>query len=224
VREIVLSRIGKSKLIAIVRGIADKEQCIRVAQAICDGGIDLIEVTFNQSAPERFSDTTNAIAAINEHLGDKMCVGAGTVMTPELVKMAADAGAKYIIAPDANIAVIQKTRELGLVSIPGVLTATEIAQAVEAGADFAKLFPAGLFGSGYIKALKAPLSHVKMLAVGGIDAGNIPEFLACGCDGFGIGGNLVNKAWIDAGQYDKITEVARSMRDAVNQSGGKDNA
>ena len=216
-REIVIERISKSKLIAIVRGIADKEQCIRLAQAIYEGGIDLIEVTFNQSAPERFSDTTNAIAAISEHLGDKVCVGAGTVLTPQLAKMAADAGAKYIIAPDANVAVIQKTRELGLVSIPGVLTPTEIAAALEAGADFAKLFPAGLFGSGYIKALKAPLSHVKMLAVGGIDASNIPEFLASGCDGFGIGGNLVNKAWIEAGQFDKITQVARSLRDAVNK-------
>ena len=216
-REQIIERISEKKLVAIMRGIADKNQCLRTVEAIFAGGIDLVEVTFNQSAPERFSDTTDAISLIAENLKD-VCVGAGTVLKVEQVQMAADAGAKYIISPDANPAVIKKTRDLGLVSIPGVLTATEVVQAVEHGADFAKLFPAGLFGSGYIKALKAPLSHIKMLAVGGVDAGNIPEFIKAGADGFGIGGNLVNKAWIEAGEYEKITEVSKALCAALNQA------
>ena len=209
-REQVIEQISQKKLVAIVRGIADKDQCLQTVSAIGEGGINLVEITFNQSAPERFSETTNAISLISQHL-PHICVGAGTVLTVEQVQMAADAGAKYIISPDANPEVIRKTRDLGLVSIPGVLTPTEAVQAVAEGADFAKLFPAGLFGSAYIKALKAPLSHIKMLAVGGIDANNIPEFLKAGCDGFGVGGNLVNKAWIEAGEYHKITEVAKEL-------------
>jgi len=216
-RESVIAKISERKLVAIVRGIADKEQCQKTAQAICEGGIDLIEVTFNQSVPEQFCDTTDAIRAIREHLGDRVCVGAGTVLTSDQVRLAADAGAKYIISPNADKEVIRLTRELGLVSIPGVFTATEIVEAMDAGADFAKLFPAGLLGSTYIKALKAPLSHIKMLAVGGVDATNIPTFLKAGCDGFGIGATLANKTWIEAGEYGKITDVARELYNAVNQ-------
>ena len=214
-REAVIAQILDRKLLAIVRGIRDEGQCLQVAQAIFAGGIDLIEVTFDQSSPERFQDTAKAIRAINTHMADQMCVGAGTVLTPDQVKMAADAGAKYIISPNWNERVIKTTRDLGLVSIPGVLTPSEIIQAFEAGADFAKLFPAGQLGSDYIKAIKSPLSHLKMLAVGGIDAANIPDFLAAGCDGFGIGGNLANKAWIETGQYERITNVAAALRGAV---------
>ena len=214
-RERIIQRINQTKIIAIIRGIPDRSLCLSVVEAIYQGGIDLVEVTFNQSAPERFTDTTGAISAIRDRFGDKVAVGAGTVLTPEQAQMAADAGAAYLISPNADAAVIQKTRDLGLVSIPGVLSPTEIVAAADAGADFAKLFPAGLLGSDYIKAIKAPLSHIKVLAVGGVDAGNIPAFLKAGCDGFGIGGTLVNKAWIAAGAYHKITEVAESLCRAV---------
>ena len=216
-RKLVVDKVATTKLIAIVRGIAQPQLCLQVVQAIYDGGIDLIEVTFDQSNPQSFGQTAETIAAICQHFGDKICAGAGTVLTLEQTAMAAQAGAKYIISPNADTKVIHKTRELGLVSIPGVLTPNEITAALDAGADFAKLFPAGLFGPEYIKALKAPLSHVKMLAVGGIDAGNIPKFIAAGCDGFGIGGNLVNKEWAKAGQFDKITQVARQLCAAVKQ-------
>ncbi|MCL2367387.1 MAG: bifunctional 4-hydroxy-2-oxoglutarate aldolase/2-dehydro-3-deoxy-phosphogluconate aldolase [Oscillospiraceae bacterium] len=214
-RESVIQRIEERKIIAIVRGIPDKEQVLRVADAMYAGGIEFIEVTFNQSAPERFSDTTDAIAAINEHFGGKVYAGAGTVLTPEQAQLAADAGAQYIISPDMNVDVIQKTREMGLVSIPGVMTPTEITQAMRAGADFCKLFPAGILGSGYIKAIKAPLSHAKILATGGVDVHNIKEFQNAGAHGFGISGPLVNKAWIEAGEFHKITEVAKALCNAI---------
>ena len=215
-RESVISRITSDKLIAIVRGIQNRDHCLKVAQALVAGGIGLIEVTFNQSAPDRFSDTTAAIAAMSEVFGDRVCMGAGTVLTPREVELAAEAGAKYIISPNTNAAVIKRTRDLGLVSIPGIVTPTELVNALEAGADFGKLFPAGTFGSGYVKALKAPLSHAKILAVGGVDANTIPEFLAASCEGFGIGGNLVKGTWIEAGQFDKITEVARDLYKATH--------
>lgn len=216
-REAVINRVLDGKLIAIVRGIRDKEKCLNLAKAIYDGGIDMLEITFNQSAPDSFADTAAAISAINSHFEGKICVGAGTVLNPEQVKIAADAGAKYIISPDAYSETIKATRAAGLVSIPGVMTPSEIMAAVRAGADFAKVFPTTNLGPAYIKAIRAPLSHVRILGVGGINPQNIPEYLAAGCVGFGVGGNLVNKDWIDAGEFGKITEVAKEFCAALNR-------
>lgn len=209
-REAIIEQIERHKLIAIIRGI-DPKLCLRVAKAISEGGINLIEVTFDQRNPDSFPKTAEAIAAIDKHFGGEVLVGAGTVLDTKQLRLAAEAGAKYIISPDARKSVIRMARTWGLVSIPGVMTPTEIAMAHRNGADFVKLFPAGSMGSSYIKAVLAPLSHVRMLAVGGIDASNIPEFLEAGCRGFGIGGNLVNKNWIEAGEYSKITEAAQAM-------------
>ena len=124
---------------------------------------------------------------------------------------AANAGAKFIISPDANSNVIRRSRELGLVSIPGVLSPTEITSAWEAGADFVKLFPVTTLGLPYIKAVRAPLNHIPMMAVGGVNEENLKAYLDAGLCGAGIGGNLVNKAWIEAGEFDKITALAKKM-------------
>ena len=181
-RSKVIEEILQNKIIAIVRGL-EGEKTLRLAEALYKGGIKLIEVTFNLSSPEKFSVTTDAIAAINKHFGDKVLAGAGTVTTPELVKMAAEAGAKYIISPNTDADVIKATRVLGLVSMPGALTPTEVMAAHNAGADFVKVFPASNLGSSYIKALRAPVSHVKLMAVGGINENNIKEYLDAGCVG-----------------------------------------
>ena len=106
-------------------------------------------------------------------------------------------------------------RELGLVSMPGALTPTEVLTAHRAGADFVKLFPIGNLGVSYAKAVMAPISHVKLLAVGGVNEKNVADFLAAGMVGAGIGGNLANKAWIEAGEYHKITETAQKLVAAV---------
>ena len=129
----------------------------------------------------------------------------------ELVELAASAGAKYIISPDTNIDVIKRTRELGLVSMPGALTPTEILTAYNNGADFVKLFPIANLGPAYVKAVRAPISHVPMMAVGGVNETNLREYLDLGMCGAGIGGNLVNKKWVENGEFEKITEVARTM-------------
>ena len=147
-----------------------------------------------------------------------MFVGAGTVTTTELVELTAKAGGKFIISPDTNPDVIRRTRELDMVSMPGALTPTEIMTAHRAGADYVKLFPAGDLGPNYVKAVRAPISHVKMTAVGGINEKNMADFLKAGVCGFGIGGNLANKAWIEAGEFDKITETARAMVAVVKEA------
>ncbi len=213
-RETVIAGIEREKVIAIVRG-AGAEACRKVADALYQGGIRLMEVTFDQKDPDSFPATAGAIAEIAKAYEGRMLVGAGTVTTPELVDLTAKAGGRYIISPDVNEAVIRRTRELGLVSLPGAMTPTEILTAHRAGADFVKVFPAGELGTGYLKAVRAPISHVKLLAVGGINERNAAGFLKAGAVGLGVGGNLANKEWIAAGDFDKITAAARMLLEAV---------
>ncbi len=207
-REAVIKEIFRQKIIAIIRG-ADEQQALAAAKALYAGGITLVEVTFNQKAPETFVHTANAIRRIRDQMGDQMLVGAGTVTSAELVRVAADAGASYIISPDTDEAVIHETKQLGLVSVPGAYTPTEAKQAYNAGADFVKLFPCVGDAPAYIKALCGPFNHIPFLAVGGVTADNAAEFLRAGAVGIGVGSSLVNKKWLDAGQYSKITEEAK---------------
>lgn len=215
-REKIIQEVFNHKIIAIVRGM-DKEQTVNIAKALYDGGVRFIEVTFNQKKPDEFYKTADAIRAIREEMGDKMYVGAGTVTSVELVDMAAEAGALYMISPDMDEAVIKRTRELGLVSMPGAYTATEAKKAYNAGADFVKLFPCIGDAPAYVKALCAPLSHIPFLAVGGVDANNAGAFIKAGAVGVGVGSSLVNKKWVDAGEYEKITEEAKKMINNMNQ-------
>ena len=207
-REEVIQRILDEKIISIIRGV-DPEQALKAAEALYAGGISLVEVTFNQAKPESFEDTAKAIRAIKEQLDGKVLVGAGTVTSVELVEMAAQAGASYIISPDTDAAVIGRTRELGLVSLPGAYTPTEAKQAHNAGADFVKLFPCIGDAQAYLKAIRAPLSHIRFLAVGGVTADNAKSFLQAGAVGLGVGSSLVNPKWADANEYYKITEEAK---------------
>lgn len=210
----IIQAIKDSKLIAIVRGV-ESEKCIKIAQALYDGGFRLMEITYDQKHPEVWENTARTIGEVAKAFAGKMYIGAGTVTCPALVELTHKYGGQFIISPDTNEAVIKRTCELGMVSIPGALTPTEVMVAHRAGADFVKLFPAGNFGTGYVKAVKAPLSHVDMLVVGGIDEKNVASFLAVGASGAGIGGNLVNLAWVKEGKYEKITEVAQALVAAV---------
>ena len=191
---------------------------MKVADALYAGGIRLMEVTFDQKNPASFQATADAIEAIGKAYEGRMLVGAGTVTTTELVELTAKAGGKYVISPDVNVDVIRRTRELGMVSLPGAMTPTEVMTAHRAGADFVKLFPASNLGTAYVKAVRAPISHVKLLAVGGINEDNVADFLHAGMVGAGVGGNLANKKWIEAGEFEKITETARKLLDAVKNA------
>ncbi|MDR1927710.1 MAG: 2-dehydro-3-deoxyphosphogluconate aldolase [Oscillospiraceae bacterium] len=217
-REETIRFVQKHKLIAIVRGVAGEEKLLALASALLAGGIRLLEVTFDQNKPESFAATEQGIAALCGAFGDALCVGAGTVMSPAQVRLAARAGARYIISPHCSQAVIRETRRLGLVSMPGAMTPTECASAHAWGADFIKLFPAGTLGEAYLRAIRAPLRHLRFLAVGGISAADIPAFLAAGAQGFGVGGNLVNQAWLDAGESEKITRLAAQYVAALSQT------
>ena len=171
----------------------------------------MVEVTFNQKSPESWKDTAAAIKAISARFKGDVRVGAGTVLSAEQLDMCEQAGGEYMIAPNVNETLIRDCRRRGLVSMPGAFTPSEAVAAYDAGADFVKLFPVCSLGAGYVKALAAPLSHIPFLAVGGISEANIAEFLAAGCVGAGVGGNLTNREWIAAGEWRKIESTARSL-------------
>ena len=206
--------IEKEKIIAIVRGVSP-ESCLKVADALYEGGIRLMEITYDMQKPESFSQTAAAIRAIGEKYHGRMYVGAGTVTSTELVELTAASGGRFIISPNVNADVIHRTKELGLVSIPGAMTPTEILCAHKAGADFVKLFPASELGPSYLKAIRAPISNVKIIATGGINEKNIAEYLKAGAVGFGVGGNLANKQWILDSEFEKISAVSRQMIGAI---------
>ena len=142
-----------------------------------------------------------------------MTVGAGTVLTKEQVRLTAEAGGKFIISPDTNEAVIKESVRLGLVSIPGALTPTEAQSAHSYGADFVKLFPVSSLGPSYIRAITAPLSHVRFLAVGGVNERNVGDYIRAGAVGVGIGGSLTSL--LSENNYEAITEMARKYVEAV---------
>lgn len=209
-REQLIQKVLDKKIVAIVRGVYG-EDCVKLAQALYEGGIELLEVTFDQAKPDELTRTSDSIKLLVEKLGDKMVFGAGTVTTVEMLELAKNAGAKFIVSPDTNEEVIRATVAAGMVSMPGALTPTEVVTAHRWGADFVKLFPAGTQGTAYFKAVTAPLNHIRMLAVGGVNEKNIADFLAAGAVGAGVGGNLVNKTWIKNGEFDKITAVAKEF-------------
>lgn len=204
----VIKKILEEKLVVIVRGIKS-EAIIPLAEAMYAGGIRALELTYNASNPAEDEEVAENIRKLTEHFGDKMMIGAGTVLNVKQVELTKAAGGKFIISPNVNVKVIEKTCELDMVSIPGALTPTESVQAHEAGADFVKLFPITNLGSNYVKAMKAPLSHIRFLGVGGIDENNMAEYLKAGVCGFGIGSNIVNKKLVDAEDYEAITKLAR---------------
>ena len=200
--------IRNERLIVIVRGVKS-EQLIPLAEAMYEGGVRLLEVTYSANGKVPDEETAKNIGALVEHFGDRMQIGAGTVLTEKQVALTAAAGGKYIISPIANPAVIAATRKAGLVSIPAAYTPTEIEAAYECGADFVKLFPVTSLGPSYVKAVRGPLNHIPLLAVGGVDLSNLADYAKAGVSGFGIGGNIVDKKMLETGDYAAITDLAK---------------
>ena len=209
-REEIVKAVLERRIVAIIRGFSP-DVCLRLAEAYVEGGIGLVEVTFNQRAPETWKDTVAAIRAIRERFAGAVRVGAGTVLTEEQLGLCIDAGGEYMITPNVNVPLIRSCVAKGLVAMPGAMTPSEAVDAWEAGASFVKIFPAGSLGPGYVKAICAPLSHIPFLAVGGVGPDNVADFMKAGCVGAGVGGNLTNKEWIASGSWGRISEAARLL-------------
>lgn len=211
-----IDRIKKYKIVAIARRVPVSE-IIHTAEALYEGGIRLLEITFDQSSSKCISDTVKSIESVRNALGDKMSIGAGTVVTKEQAQAAHSAGAEFCLAPDVNPSVIEEVKKAGLISIPGAFTPSEILSAWNSGADIVKLFPAGTLGLPYFKAVRGPISHVPLMAVGGISESNFLDYLNAGFCSCGIGSNIVRNDLIEKGQFDSITRLAMEYTSRIKE-------
>lgn len=202
----LIKKIEEEKIIVILRGL-QLDEAIKTADALEKAHIKFLEVTFNQKGD--LEDTCQIIEKLIKEF-PQLNIGAGTVMAKDQVKMAYDAGARYVISPNLNEKVIRLSKKLGMISIPGAMTPSEIVNAYECGADIVKIFPADQLGNSYIKSVCAPLNHIPIAAVGGIDLDNIREFFQAGVFCVGIGSNIVQKNCIKRNDYEAITELAKS--------------
>lgn len=194
-----IQHIEAGKIVAILRGdFSGREEDI--VAAMIGGRLTAVEVTLN---------SRDAFAAINrlaKRFGSEIAVGAGTVLTPNEVLRAADAGAQFIVSPNRDIAVIEQTKKLNLVSLPGCFTPSEVVEAINAGADAAKLFPANSLGPAFVKALRGPLPQIRTVPTGGVTAELAREYFAAGAWAVGAGSELIGKDWFVEGGLQRLSE------------------
>jgi 2-dehydro-3-deoxyphosphogluconate aldolase/(4S)-4-hydroxy-2-oxoglutarate aldolase len=177
----ILDHIYEAKIVAIFRGDY-QGQWISYADALLGGGVSLMEVTLNSAG------ALDGIAQLKAHYGDRIALGAGTVLTADEAHAAIDAGASFLVAPDTDEEVIAVAKERSVVVIPGAYTPTEIKRAYKLGADMVKVFPS--LSADYLKAVRAPLDHIPLLATGGVSLENAAEFIKAGAVALGIGSYL----------------------------------
>lgn len=198
------------KVIVVCRGIAEEEM-VNVAQALYDGGIRFMEVPFNQAEPATFGDTARKIKAVKEALGNKMHVGAGTVITLEQFELARQAGAEIIVSPTMEEDVITATKKAGLISMPGCATPSEMTRAYKLGADLIKLFPSSIVDMKVIKEIRVSLNHLPLVCFGGVTAENIKDVLATGVVGVGVASAVLDKQALANKDYVRITVLAKEL-------------
>ena len=180
----VLSQILSRRLIAIVRG-ARPEDFPAIVSALYEGGVTMIEVTMNSLEPLAL------LRSASSFWGDRILLGAGTVMDADAARAAVDAGARFILSPHLDPSVVAATLAAGAVSIPGAFTPTEIVTAHRLGAHIVKVFPASA-GPSYFKDLRGPLPHIPLMPTGGVNLSNIGLFALAGAVAFGVGSSLVD--------------------------------
>ena len=209
-RQEVTARIRELKLVAVVR--STPEQVEPVVQALLDGGVEAIEITFS------VADAPTCIAQVREKFGGRVLLGAGTVRDARKASDAIAAGACYIVAPNTDFEVIKLCNERDVAVVPGALSPTEIETAWRAGADCVKLFPAGIVGIPYLKAIRAPMPDVPIMPTGGVDVANAADWLRAGAVALGVGSKLVLKDALASGEYARITDKAREFLAAIAQA------
>ncbi|QJW97326.1 bifunctional 4-hydroxy-2-oxoglutarate aldolase/2-dehydro-3-deoxy-phosphogluconate aldolase [Frigoriglobus tundricola] len=209
-REHHLQRVLDCGIVAVVRFSAP-EPLVGVVEALAAGGVTVAEVTLTVPG------ALDVIRAARRQLGDRVLLGAGTVLDPETARAALLAGAEFIVAPNLNPDVIKTCRRYDKLVMPGAFTPTEVVAAWEAGADVVKVFPADVVGPAFFKALRGPLPQVKLMPTGGVDLTTATEFLAAGAVCLGVGGNLVDPKAVAAGDFARITQTARQYAEIVKR-------
>ncbi|MCX6022804.1 MAG: bifunctional 4-hydroxy-2-oxoglutarate aldolase/2-dehydro-3-deoxy-phosphogluconate aldolase [Chloroflexi bacterium] len=207
-RDEALARIQREILMAVVR-TDTAEQAAATARALVRGGITVIEITLT------IPGAVEVMAALSAELPEAL-VGAGTVLTPEQTAAVLGAGARFAVSPAWTPGLIEACREAGAVSVPGALTPTEISHTAGAGADLVKVFPADAVGGpSYLRAVLAPLPHLRLVPSGGVKLDTMPAFLDAGAFALALGGDLTPNALVRAGDWDGITERARRYVQAL---------
>lgn len=201
-------------LVAIVR-LKEPAELVNIGRAIEAGGVRVIEFTMG---------TPNALDAIHEiaqEFGDRILIGAGTVLDPETGRAAMLAGAQFMVAPNFNPNLIELARRYNKIIVPGAFTPTEILAAWECGADIVKVFPASTVGPQYIKDILGPLPYVKLLPTGGVTLENIPAFIAAGAAAVAVGASLTDPKLIKEKNWNGLTAHAQRFAEAVQRARGK---
>ncbi len=195
-------------VVAIVR-VESARQAREVCGAIARGGIKPIEVTMTVPG------AIDVIKEFKSAMKDEVLVGAGTVLDPETARAVILAGAEFIVTPTLNLRVIEMCRRYSKIVIAGAFTPTEILTAWEAGADIVKVFPATMGGPQYLKDIRGPLPQINLTPTGGVSLENTPDFIRAGAVAVAVGTSLVDKAALNEGRYDLITEKAKRFIEAV---------
>ncbi len=205
----VLQKIREVGLVPVLRADSE-EEALQIAYALEEGGVTVLEVTMTVPG------AIDAIRRLSREAGDRILVGAGTVLDPETARACMLAGAQFIVSPALKIRTIELCRRYDVAVFPGGLTPTEIVTAWEAGADAVKVFPCSAVGGAkYLKALKAPLPQIELIPTGGVSLATAAEFLEAGAIALGVGGDLVDNKAIRAGKPEVITENARKYLEIV---------
>jgi 2-dehydro-3-deoxyphosphogluconate aldolase/(4S)-4-hydroxy-2-oxoglutarate aldolase len=210
-RQLQFDRILHSAIVAVIRSDSG-EQLVDVAQALLAGGVEVMEVTFTVPGAAR------VIERVAERLGDRILLGAGTVLDPETARIALLAGAQFIVSPSTNVEVIQTCRRYGKLAMPGAFTPTEVVTAFEAGADIVKIFPSDVGGPAYLKALHGPLPQIPLMPTGGVNLETAADYLNAGACALGVGGSLVEAKAIANRDFARIEELARRFRAIVQET------
>src|SRR5438270_3965755 len=208
-RDSSLRRVLDAGVVAVVRA-PDGARLVDVIRALADGGVTVAEVTFT------VPDVLDVLRKASRELGDRVLLGAGTVLDAETARAALLAGAEFLVAPTLNFDVIRLCRRYDKLVMPGAFTPTEILTAWEAGADIVKVFPADVLGPAFFKAVLAPLPQVRLMPTGGVDLSTAADFLRAGACCLGVGGQLVDPKAVAARDFDRVRDLARRYAAVVS--------
>jgi 2-dehydro-3-deoxyphosphogluconate aldolase/(4S)-4-hydroxy-2-oxoglutarate aldolase len=204
-----IATIKKIGIVPVIRA-ANVEEAQKAVQAVCAGGIPIVEITMT------VPNATEVIRGVVEQHGNKVLTGAGTVLTGEQAQACLEAGAQFLVSPGISLPVLEVARSRGKLCIPGALTPTELMNALSAGAEVVKIFPCGnVGGPKYLKALRGPFPNVALIPTGGVNATNASEYFAAGAFALGVGADLVDLAALRAGKPEKVSEAARQLAEAA---------
>ena len=208
----VIRRIGEIGIVPVVRA-ATVDEATRAVEAICAGGIPVVEITMT------VPNAVSVIREVSQHYGHNVLIGAGTVTTAEQAEACFRAGAEFLVSPGLAIPVLAVARACAKLAIPGALTPTELMNAHDQGARLVKIFPCGnVGGPKYLRSLKAPFPSASLIPTGGVNAANAAEFIAAGAFALGVGADLVDAKALREGNLEKITAAARELVQAVGSA------